>query len=53
MIFLSFIEKIKERAKLDKKKIVLPESMDARVFEAADKILNEGIDDLIIIWTED
>lgn len=50
---MSFIEKIKERAKLDKKKIVLPESMDARVFEAADKILHEGIADLIIIGTED
>lgn len=50
---MSFIEKIKERAKVDKKKIVLPESMDVRVYEAADKVLREGIAELIIIGTEE
>lgn len=50
---MSFIENIKERAKSDKKKIVLPESMDVRVFEAAAKVLHEGIADLIIIGTEE
>ena len=48
---MSFIESIKERAKLDKKTIVLPESMDSRVMEAASKILNEGIANIIIIGT--
>ena len=47
----TFIERIKERAKADKKKIILPESMDRRTFEAAEKILKEDIADLIIIGT--
>lgn len=46
-----FLDRIKERAKSDKKTIVLPESMDARTFEAAEKILKEGIANLIIIGT--
>ena len=49
---MSFIESIKERAKKDKKVIVLPESMDKRTMEAADKILKEGIADLIIIGND-
>ena len=48
---MSFIDTIKERAKADKKTIVLPESMDKRTFEAAEKILKEGIANLIIIGT--
>ena len=35
---MSFIDSIKERARKDKKTIVLPESMDPRVWEAAEKI---------------
>lgn len=46
---MNFIESIKERAKLDKKTIILPESMDSRVIEAASKILEEDICNLIII----
>ena len=34
-----FLERIKERAKADKKTIILPESMDRRTFEAAETIL--------------
>ena len=49
----SFIEKIKERAKQDKKTIVLPESMDRRRFEAAAQVLKEDIANLIIIGTEE
>ena len=49
----SFIEKIKERAKHDKKTIVLPESMDRRTFEAAAQVLKEDIANLIIIGTEE
>ncbi|MDD6914811.1 MAG: phosphate acyltransferase, partial [Eubacteriales bacterium] len=37
-----FLETIKERAKSDKKTIVLPESMDKRTFEAADQMVKEG-----------
>lgn len=46
---MNFIDTIKERAKKDKKRIVLPESMDSRVMEAASKTLAEGIADIIII----
>ena len=31
----AFLDSVKERAKQDKKTIVLPESMDRRTFEAA------------------
>ena len=48
---MSFIERIKERARQDKKTIVLPESMDRRTFEAASTILKEDIADIIIIGT--
>lgn len=50
---MSFIETIKERAKRNIKTIVLPESMDSRVMEAASKILDEGIANVIIIGTPD
>ena len=50
---MAFIDKIIERAKADKKTIVLPESMDKRTFAAAEKILKEGIANLIIIGTPD
>lgn len=46
-----FLDRIKERAKQEKKTIVLPESMDRRTFEAAATVLKEGIADLIIIGT--
>lgn len=45
----AFLDRIKERAKQEKKTIVLPESMDRRTFEAAAVVLKEGIADLIII----
>ncbi len=48
---MGFIDLIKERAKADKKTIVLPESMDRRTWEAAEKILAEGIADLVILGT--
>lgn len=50
---MNFIESIKNRAKNDKKTIVLPESMDNRVLEAAEIILREDIADLIIIGNSD
>lgn len=51
VLIMGFIDVIKERAKSDKKTIVLPESMDRRTFEAAETILKEDIADLIIIGT--
>ena len=46
---MNFIESIKERAKKNKKTIVLPESMDRRVLEAACKARDEEIADIIIL----
>ena len=48
---MGFIDVIKEKAKQNKKRIVLPESMDRRIFEAAANILKEGVTDIIIIGT--
>ncbi len=48
---MAFIDLIKEKAKADKKTIVLPESMDKRTFEAAEKILKEGIANIVLIGT--
>lgn len=49
---MNFIDSIKKRAKLDKKTIILPESMDDRVMEAASIVLKENIADVIIIGNE-
>ena len=46
-----FLDTIKARAKADKKTIVLPESMDARIYEAAEKVLKEDFANIIIIGT--
>ena len=48
---MAFIDSIKEKARADKKKIVLPESMDKRTYEAAVKCTKEGIADIILIGT--
>lgn len=50
---MSFIEDIKLRAKKDKKKIVLPESMDIRVLKAARMAMDEGIADVIVIGNKE
>ncbi len=43
------IERIKKRAKQNKKTIVLPEGTDQRIIEATELILKEGIADIILI----
>ena len=50
---MAFIDKIKEQAKQNKKRIVLPESMDRRTFEATAEVLKDGIADLIIIGSKE
>ena len=47
-----FLERIKERAKQNRQTIVLPEGNDIRTVQAAEKILKEGIADLIILGKE-
>ncbi len=50
---MSFIDSIKDRAKRNKKTIVLPESMDRRVLEAAVEVMREKMADIILIGTEE
>ena len=50
---MSYIDMIKERARLDKKTIVLPESNDKRTLLAAARIVEEGIADIIMIGDEE
>ena len=46
---MGFIDTIMERAKQDKKTIVLPETNDIRTLEAASKILKDDIANLILV----
>ena len=46
---MSILDKIKEKAKKNKKRIVLPEGESERTLKAADIILKEGIADLILL----
>lgn len=50
---MNFIDTIKKRARQNKKTIILPESMDKRTFEAAEKVLQEDIANIIIIGTDE
>lgn len=50
---MSFIEKVKEEAKQDIKTIVLPESEDLRVLQAAQKVLEQGFANIILIGNPD
>ena len=50
---MSYIDMIKEKARADKKTIVLPETTDRRTLIAASHILEEGIADLILVGNEE
>ena len=50
---MGFIDVIKERAKANKKTIVLPETEDRRTYEAAAQILKEGIANIILVGSEE
>lgn len=50
---MEFIEKIKAKAKLKRMKIVLPETMDKRVLEAAQIASNEEIAEIILIGNKE
>lgn len=49
--FMAFIDRIKEKAKADKKRIVLPEGMDTRVWNAACEVVRDGIAEVTVIAT--
>lgn len=50
---MSYIDKIKEKARADKKTIVLPETSDKRTLIAASHIVAEGIADIIMVGDEE
>lgn len=50
---MSFIDEIKEKAKANKKTIVLPETSDIRTLTAAADILKEELADIILVGKED
>ncbi len=50
---MGFIDRIKDRARQDVKKIVMPESNDRRTLIAAHKILKENIADIIMVGKEE
>ncbi len=50
---MGYIDGIKEKARMDKKTIVLPETNDKRTLIAASHILEEGIADIIMVGNEE
>jgi phosphate acetyltransferase len=50
---MNLIEQIKENARMNRRRIVLPESYEERTLKAADVILNEGLADIILIGRPD
>lgn len=49
----TFIDRFIERAKADKKTIVLPEGNDERILEAAQEVLKQGIANIIVLGNEE
>ena len=50
---MDLVQKIIERAKSNKQRIVLPEATEERTLRAADRVLAEGVADLILIGNID
>ena len=50
---MSFIDSIKERARQNKKVIVLPESEDVRTYAAIERVLKENTADVILVGTDE
>ena len=50
---MGFIDVIKTRARENKKTIVLPETNDSRILEAASRVLAEDIANIILIGNKD
>ena len=50
---MGFIDLMKDRARADRKTIVLPETEDARIYAAAAQILKEDFADVILIGNEE
>ena len=50
---MSVIDEIKNKAKANKKTVVLPETTDMRTLTAAAEVIGEGIADIILVGKED
>lgn len=50
---MGFIDLMKDRARADRKTIILPETEDARIYAAAAQILKEDFADVILIGNEE
>jgi len=50
---VSFIDDIKQKAKADKKTIVLPESNDIRILEATQMVLKEDYANIVLVGNEE
>ena len=50
---MSYIDRIKEKARMDRRTIVLPETNDKRMLIAAAHILSDGIADIILVGNEE
>ncbi len=50
---MKFIDELKEKARTNRKTIVLPEGMDKRTYEAAEQILKEDFADIVVLATKE
>ena len=50
---MSFLDKVKQRAKSQIKTIVLPEALDPRMLQATETILKEGLANIILVGNSD
>ena len=53
LLIMKFLEQLKQKAKSNKKRIVLPEGYEERTLKAANIILEEGFCDVILIGNPD
>ncbi len=49
---MAFVDKIKEKARQNKKSIILPETMDDRTYYAAEGAIKEDIADIILVGSQ-
>ena len=50
---MSFIEKVKQRAKKEIKTIVLPEAEDIRILEATEQVLKEQYANIVLVGNQE
>jgi len=50
---MGFLDEIKERATALKRTIVLPETEDSRILEAAAKLVKDGIAEIVLLGDEE